>query len=86
MTRTVFMWNAADDTHVFKGMNNSFILEEKIAVKRGYADKRKIYEDLALRTRVLEEMVRRGIFKFEKVDNMMEEFQKKGVSGLPFPV
>ncbi|MCU0859958.1 MAG: type II/IV secretion system ATPase subunit [Thermoplasmata archaeon] len=86
MTRTVFMWNAADDTHVFKGMNNSFILEEKIAVKRGYSDKRKIYEDLALRTRVIEEMVRRGILKFEQVDKIMEEFQKKGVSGLPFPV
>ena len=86
MTRTVFMWNAADDTHVFKGMNNSFILEEKIAVKRGYADKRKIYDDLALRTRVIEEMVRRGILKFEQVDKIMEEFQKKGVSGLPFPV
>jgi len=86
MTRTIFVWNAADDTHVFKGMNNSYILEEKIAVKRGYADKRRIYDDLALRTRILEEMVKRKILKFAQVDHIIEEFQKKGVNGLPFPV
>ena len=86
MTRTIFLWNAADDSHMFKGMNNSYILEEKIAVKRGYSDKRKIYNDLALRTRILEEMVARKIFKYEKVAEIIKEFQKKGVSGLPFPV
>jgi len=86
MTRTIFLWNAADDSHMFKGMNNSYILEEKIAVKRGYSDKRKIYGDLALRTKILEEMVSRKIFKYEKVAEITKEFQKKGVSGLPFPV
>jgi flagellar protein FlaI len=86
MTRTIFIWNAADDTHVFKGMNNSYILEEKIAVKRGYGDKRKIYEDLAMRTRILDEMTSRKIFRYEKVQEVITEFQKKGVTGLPFPV
>lgn len=86
MTRTVFVWNAADDTHVFKGMNNSFVLEEKIAVKRGYADKRKIYDDLALRTRVIEQMVKNGIFDYNQVTEVLREFQKKGVKGLKFPV
>lgn len=86
MTRTIFLWNSADDSHVFKGMNNSFILEEKIAVKRGYGDKRKIYQDLALRTRILNEMVQRKIFKYTDVTRIITEFQKKGVNGLPFPV
>ena len=86
MTRTVFLWNAADDTHVFKGMNNSYILEEKIAVKRGYGDKRKIYDDLELRTKILDEMTARKILKYEAVEDVLREFQKKGVSGLPFPV
>lgn len=86
MTRTIFIWNAADDTHVFKGMNNSYILEEKIAVKRGYGDKRRIYEDLATRTKILDEMISRNIFKYEKVQDIITEFQKKGVTGLPFPV
>jgi flagellar protein FlaI len=86
MTRTVFVWNAADDSHVFKGMNNSYILEEKIAVKRGYGDKRKIYDDLSLRMRILDEMRARKIFKYEEVEEVFKEFQKKGVSGLPFAV
>ena len=86
MTRTVFVWNAADDTHMFKGMNNSYILEEKIAVKRGYGDKRKIYDDLALRTRILDEMVSRKILRFKDVEKVVTEFQKKGVKGLPFSV
>jgi flagellar protein FlaI len=86
MTRTIFMWNAADDSHVFKGMNNSYVLEEKIAIKRGYSDKRKIYDDLALRTKILTEMVTRKIFAYDKVSDIIQEFQKKGVSGLPFPV
>jgi flagellar protein FlaI len=86
MTRTVFIWNAADDSHVFKGMNNSYILEEKIAVKRGYGDKRKIYDDLSLRMRILDEMRARKIFKYEEVEEVFKEFQKKGVSGLPFAV
>jgi len=86
MTRTVFLWNAVDDTHMFKGMNNSFVLEEKVAVKRGYADKRRIYEDLALRTNILEQMVRNNIFAYRKVSEILHEFQKKGVKGLPFPV
>lgn len=86
MTRTIFLWNAADDSHVFKGMNNSYILEEKIAIKRGYSDKRRIYSDLALRTKILDEMVSRKIFKYREVAKLFMEFQKKGVSGLPFPV
>ncbi|HIH02204.1 TPA: type II/IV secretion system ATPase subunit [Thermoplasmata archaeon] len=86
MTRTVFLWNAADDSHVFKGMNNSYILEEKIAVKRGYGDKRKIYDDLDLRTRILDEMISMKLFRYDKVESVITEFQKKGVSGLPFSV
>jgi flagellar protein FlaI len=86
MTRTVFVWNAADDSHVFKGMNNSYILEEKIAVKRGYGDKRRIYDDLSLRMKILDEMRARKIFKYEDVEEVLKEFQKKGVSGLPFAV
>ena len=86
MTRTTFLWNATDDSHVFKGMNNSFILEEKIAVKRGYGDKRRIYQDLALRTGILDEMVRRNIVQYDKVNNIIKEFQRKGVKGLPFAV
>ena len=46
----------------------------------------KEFSDTRGRTKILEEMVSRKIFKYEKVAEITKEFQKKGVSGLPFPV
>lgn len=86
MTRAVFVWNPVSDQHVFRGMNNSFILEERIAVKRGYKDKRDIYKELALRTRIIEKMVETNMTAYKTVNDIIRAFQKEGVSGLPFTV
>jgi len=86
MTRAVFVWNPVNDQHIFRGMNNSYILEEKIAVKRGYKDKRDIYKDLALRTRVIEKMMEMNITGYKQVNAIINAFQKEGVSGVPFTV
>lgn len=86
MTRAVFVWNPVNDQHIFRGMNNSFILEERIAVKRGYKDKRDIYKELALRTRIIEHMIERNMTAYNTVNDIIRAFQKEGVSGLPFTV
>lgn len=86
MTRAVFVWNPVSDQHIFRGMNNSFILEERIAVKRGYKDKRDIYKELALRTRIIEKMVETNMTSYKTVNDILKAFQKEGVSGLPFTV
>jgi len=86
VTRAVFQWDPETDTHNFRGLNNSFILENKIATKLGYEDKRQIYEDLFLRARILEEMRSRGIDDYYEVNNILVEFYRHGVDGLPFPV
>jgi len=86
VTRAVFQWDPETDTHNFRGLNNSFILENKIASKLGYEDKRQIYEDLFLRSRILEEMRSRGIDDYYEVNNILVEFYRHGVDGLPFPV
>lgn len=86
MTRAVFVWNPVNDQHIFRGMNNSFILEERIAVKRGYKDKRDIYKELALRTRIIERMIERNMTAYNTVNDIIKAFQKEGVSGLPFTV
>ncbi len=86
MTRAVFVWNPVSDQHIFRGMNNSFILEERIAVKRGYKDKRDIYKELALRTRIIEKMVETNMTAYKTVNDILRAFQKEGVSGLPFTV
>ncbi|WP_135606419.1 type II/IV secretion system ATPase subunit [Methanococcoides sp. NM1] len=86
VTRAVFQWDPDTDTHNFRGLNNSFILENKIATKLGYEDKRQIYKDLMLRARILEEMKERGIKDYYDVLEIIINFYKYGVEGLPFAI
>jgi flagellar protein FlaI len=86
MTRAVFVWNPVNDQHLFRGMNNSFILEERIAVKRGYKDKRDIYKELATRAKIIERMRDMNLTNYKTVNDIIKAFQKEGVDGLPFTV
>jgi flagellar protein FlaI len=86
VTRAVFQWDPETDKHNFRGLNNSFILENKIATKLGYEDKRQIYEDLFLRARILEEMKERGIKDYYDVLEIIINFYKYGIDGLPFAI
>ncbi len=84
LTRNVFTWVPYADKHEFRGMYNSFILEEKIATMHGLADKREIYEHFALRTKIIEEMVNRKIFDYYKVYEIVRAFSQGGIEALPF--
>ncbi|UXM84038.1 type II/IV secretion system ATPase subunit [Methanococcus aeolicus] len=86
VTRGVFEWDPQLDRHNFTGLNNSYILEDKIATVAGYDDPREIYEELDLRTRILEEMVSRNIFGYDEVVKIIWDFYKEGLDGLPFPI
>ncbi len=86
LTRRVFNWDAVKDAHQFRGRNNSFVLENKIAEKAGYADKRQIYEDLDVRTRILNRMIELGIFDYYEVNRIIARFNDEGPSSLPFKV
>jgi flagellar protein FlaI len=85
-TRAVFQWEPDTDNHKFRGLNNSYILEDKIATKLGYEDKRAIYQDLFLRAKILEEMKSRGIEDYFDVLEIIVNFYKHGIDGLPFSV
>ncbi len=86
ITRAVFEWNPSSDRHDFRGLNNSYILEEKIAARQGYRDKRRIYEELATRARILDAMVERGIFDFMGTFELVKAYREKGLEGIPFAV
>jgi flagellar protein FlaI len=86
MTRAVFVWNPVNDQHLFRGMNNSYILEERIAVKRGYKDKRDINKELALRAKIIERMREMNMTNYNTVNDIIKAFQKEGADGLPFTV
>jgi len=86
VTRQIFDWDTVKDEHSFKGLYNSFVLESKIAPKLGYEDNREIYRDLDLRKRIIEEMIRQGIFDYYEVYEVIKSFWHYGREGLPFSV
>jgi len=86
VTRQSFYWDPVEDEIVFQGMNNSFVLEEQIATLLGYEDTRDIYDDLQFRARVIERAIQEGILGYHEVNELIEDFQRDGVEGLPFDI
>ncbi|MFQ3476249.1 type II/IV secretion system ATPase subunit [Halonotius sp. F2-221B] len=84
VTRQVFEWDPVEDEHTFKGMNNSYVMEEQIAPLLGYADTRQIYETLDHRAQVVERMIQEGILGYHEVNDAIASFQRDGAEGLPF--
>ncbi len=82
MMRVVFKRDHEKDRLDFEGMYNSFILEDKIAKIQGYDDTRKIYEVMDERARFLEDLVRKRIFDYNKVAQLIEEYRKGGRENL----
>jgi flagellar protein FlaI len=80
----VCRWDPVEDEIVFQGMNNSYILEEKIASLLGYEDTRQIYDDLALRAQLTERMIQENVLEYHATNEAIEAFQRDGVEGLPF--
>ncbi len=86
LTKDVFKWDPVKDIHKFRGMNNSYILEEKIANTLGLSDKRDIYKELLFRSKIINKMIERGIFGYWDVTKIIQSYQINGKEGLPFAV
>ncbi|MEE8358789.1 MAG: type II/IV secretion system ATPase subunit [Candidatus Hydrothermarchaeales archaeon] len=86
MTRTMFEWNPANDTFDFKGMYNSLILEDKVGPRLGIRDKREVYAEMDLRTRILEKMVEKEITDFFICYDIFTKYHEFGLDGIPFDV
>lgn len=83
LTRAVFQWDPIEDKHYFRGLYNSHILENKIAPKMGIVDIREIYEEMDHRAEIIERMVNRKIFNYEKVNTIFKRYYEKGMEGIP---
>ncbi|GBE17955.1 type IV secretion system protein VirB11 [archaeon BMS3Abin16] len=86
LSRSMFEWEPISDTFVFKGNNNSLILEQKVARSLGYENTREIYKELDIRTKILEEMVKRNIFDYHICYDIFAKYHEFGLDSLPFPV
>ena len=86
LTREVFSWDPETDRHLFKGLYNSYILEEKVAALKGMIEKRDIYKEMLFRKSLLEAMVEKNITSYQDVFGTIETYMTKGREGIPFNV
>jgi flagellar protein FlaI len=84
LTRNVFRWDPIQDKIVFRGLYNSFILEERIAIEHGFADKRDIYKELKKREMIIRRMMEMDISSYREVNETLEDYYEKGEESLKF--
>ena len=82
-TKQVFQWDATNDKHVFRGLNNSYILEKRIAQTAGMTDPKAIYDELFKRARIIEWMLKNNIMSYYKVFELIKSFYTKGAESIP---
>jgi hypothetical protein len=79
---TDFRWKSEDDTFEFPGDMNSYLLEQKVAIKRGIPEDkaRTIYTELRKRAMILEKLHKRGgVNDFHKLFEVIVEAYKQAL-------
>ncbi len=76
----VFTWNPLEDRFDFRGYQNSYLLEEKIAPKRGIPHSRRhqIYAQIKQRAEVLKRIQEQNISNFYEVHKMLSKAYREG--------
>ena len=77
----VFKWDPVTDVLEFTGMNNSYLLEQRIAPARGYppARRRQIYSLVKRRARILDKLVNAGISDYYETFEVIGKATADGV-------
>ena len=78
LTRGMFEWDPVQDVHYFRGMFQSYILENRIAPFMGFQNKRLIYDELQRRTEIIERMVERDLTHYDDVFDLLDIFYIQG--------
>lgn len=75
----VFHWDPVTDKHEFTGYMNSYLLENKVAVKRGIppTQRRIIYQDLERRAKVLQKLHQQGVTDFNDLYAVITKARKQ---------
>jgi archaeal flagellar protein FlaI len=77
----VFHWDPETDTFQFTGYMNSYLLENKIAIKRGIPpnQRRVMYQELERRAKVLEKLHRSGVTNFYELYQVLGKAKREGL-------
>ena len=86
LTKEVFQWDSVRDKHNFRGLYNSYMLEQKMAHHMGLKDPREIYDIMKRRTRIVERMIENEIYDYFEVVRILKKYRQDGDSSLPFSI
>jgi flagellar protein FlaI len=78
----VFHWNQANDSFEFIGKKNSYLLEERIAIKRGIppGEKWRIYDVVERRAKILKKLHKdKGVTDFFELLKVLAKAQQEGL-------
>ncbi|MEM3396595.1 MAG: type II/IV secretion system ATPase subunit [Thermoplasmata archaeon] len=85
LTRNMFMWEPDRDQFFFNGINNSYILEEKIAPRLKYKDKAAIYRDLEARATAIQKLVEAKVFDYDVLNRILDEYFERNIDSIRNP-
>jgi flagellar protein FlaI len=76
-----FSWNPLDDSFLFRGYQNSYLLENKIAPRRGFPEekRRQVYKILKQRADVLKRIQQQGKSNFYDVYAILSKAYREGL-------
>jgi flagellar protein FlaI len=86
LTKEVFMWENTKDRHMFRGLYNSYILEQKVAKHMGLKDSRDVYDIMKRRTKIIERMIENNIFDYYEFVKLLKKLREEGETALPFSI
>ena len=77
----VFKWDPVTDRFEFVGLNNSYLLEQRIAPSRGYpaSRRRQIYSLVKRRARILEKLANSGLTEYYETFKVISKAISEGV-------
>jgi flagellar protein FlaI len=77
----VYRWDPVKDEFEFVGLNNSYLLEQRIAPNRGLSEKKRrmIYKEVDRRGALLQKLAESGVSNFYELFKLLSKAQKQGL-------
>ncbi len=82
LAREVFSWNPQTDDIEFTGLNNSYVLEDRVATLLGYPDTREIYDELERRAEIIRRLIEADITGYHEVNEAIATIQRDGIEAI----
>jgi len=77
----IYRWDPVRDEFEFVGLNNSYLMEQRVAPRRGLSEKKRrlIYKEIDRRGALLQKLAESGVSNFYELFKLLSKAQKQGL-------